>query len=81
MVSFTPRPLYPQGRATGTHSDRRLGGPQSRSGRGGEEKKSLSLPGLEPPIIQPVAQRYITELSMLHCKAVMSKKYCNFLVL
>jgi len=44
--------------------DRRLGGPQSRSGHGGEEKNSQPLPGLEPPIIQPVAQNY-TELSRL----------------
>jgi hypothetical protein len=44
---------------------RRLGGPQSQSGRGGEEKNSQLLPGLEPPIIQPVAQRYTTELSRL----------------
>jgi hypothetical protein len=29
---------------------------QRRSGRG-EEKNSQTLPGLEPPIIQPVAQR------------------------
>jgi hypothetical protein len=35
--------------------NRRLGGPQNRSGRGGEEKNSQPLPGLEPPIIQPVA--------------------------
>jgi len=28
--------------------DRRLGGPQSRSGRGGEEKNSQPLPGIEP---------------------------------
>jgi hypothetical protein len=41
--------------------DRRLGGPQSRSGRVGEEKNSQPLPGLEPPI-QPVAQRCTTEL-------------------
>jgi hypothetical protein len=27
---------------------RRLGGPRSRSGRGGEEKDSKPLPGLEP---------------------------------
>jgi hypothetical protein len=40
-----------------------LGGPQSRSGRGGEEKNSQPLPGLEPPIIQLVAQRCTTELS------------------
>jgi hypothetical protein len=32
------------------------------SGRGGEEKNSQPLPGLEPPVIQLVAQRYTTEL-------------------
>jgi hypothetical protein len=41
--------------------DRRLGVTQSRYGRGGEEKNSQLLPGLEPLIIQPVAQRYTTE--------------------
>jgi hypothetical protein len=41
-------------------------GPQSRSGRGGEEQNSQPLPGLEPPIIQPVAQHYTTELPRLH---------------
>jgi hypothetical protein len=45
--------------------DRRLSGPQSRSGRGGEEKNSQPLLGLEPPIIQPVAQRYTTEMSRI----------------
>jgi hypothetical protein len=45
--------------------DRRLGEPQSRSRRGGGEKNSQHLPGLELPIIQPVAQRYTTELSRL----------------
>jgi hypothetical protein len=43
--------------------DRRLGGPWSRSGWGGEEKNPQPLPGLEAPIIQSVAQRYTTELS------------------
>jgi hypothetical protein len=42
-----------------------LGGPQSRSGRGGVGKSSQPFPGLEPPIIQPVAQRYTTEPSRL----------------
>jgi hypothetical protein len=40
---FTPReraPFYPL--------DRRLGGPQSRSGRGGEEKNSQPPPAIEP---------------------------------
>jgi len=31
-------------------------GPQSRSGRGGEEKNSQPLPEYETPIIQPVVQ-------------------------
>jgi hypothetical protein len=44
VVSFTPRPLYPQGKSLWYPSDRRLGGPQSRSGRGGEEKKSQPPP-------------------------------------
>jgi hypothetical protein len=42
--------------------DRRLGGPQSQSGRGGVEKNSQPPPALEPPIIQSVAQRYTHEL-------------------
>jgi hypothetical protein len=41
-----------------------LGGTQSRSGRGGEEKNYQLLPGLEPPIIQPVAQGYTAEVSL-----------------
>jgi hypothetical protein len=35
------------------------------SGRGDEEKNSQNLPAFEPPIIQPVVQRYTTELSRL----------------
>jgi hypothetical protein len=42
--------------------DRRLGGPQSLSGHGGEEKIFQPLLGLEPLIIQPIAQHYTTEL-------------------
>jgi hypothetical protein len=51
---------------------RRLGGPQSRSERGGEEKNSQPLPGLEPPI-QPVVQRYTTELSRQNRKVIFFK--------
>jgi hypothetical protein len=54
-----------QGKSPWYLLDRRLGGPQSQSGRGGKEKNSQPLPGLEYPIIQPVAQRYTTELSRL----------------
>jgi hypothetical protein len=37
--------------------------PLGRSVRGGEEKNSQPLPELEPPIIQPAAERYTTELT------------------
>jgi hypothetical protein len=58
VVSFTPRPLYPQGKSPRYPLQRRLGGPQSRSGRGGEEKNSQPPTELEPQNIdvQPVAQ-------------------------
>jgi hypothetical protein len=39
MVSFRPRPFYSQGK--------RLGGPQNRSERDGEEKNSQLPPGIE----------------------------------
>jgi hypothetical protein len=55
VVSFTARSLYPQGKSPWFPLDRRLGEPQIRSGRGGEEKNSEFLPGLELPIIQSVA--------------------------
>jgi hypothetical protein len=48
VVSFTPRPLYPQVTSPWHSFDRRLGGPQNRSGRGGEEKNSQLPPGIEP---------------------------------
>jgi hypothetical protein len=38
----------PQGKSPWYPLDRRLGGPQSRSGRGGEEKNSQPPPGIEP---------------------------------
>jgi hypothetical protein len=65
VVSFTPRPLYAQGKRPLYPLDRRLGGPESWSIRGGEENNSQPLPGLETPIIQPIAQRYTAELSRL----------------
>jgi len=38
VVSFAPQPLYPQGKSPRFPLVRRLGGPQSRSGWGGEQK-------------------------------------------
>jgi hypothetical protein len=46
VVSFTTWQLYPRRKNPQYPLDRRLGGPQSRSGRRGE-KKILTLPGLE----------------------------------
>jgi hypothetical protein len=46
--------------------DRRLVGPQSRSGCGSEEKNSQPLMGMENLIIQPVAQGCNIELSRFH---------------
>jgi hypothetical protein len=54
--------------------DRKFGGFQSWFGRGSEQKKSQPLPGLEQPIVQPVTQRYTTELSQTKkC----SRKFCT----
>jgi hypothetical protein len=68
VVSFTLLPVYPQGKSYMFPLDRRLCGPQSRSGRGSKERNSLPLPGFEPPIIQPIAKGYTTEISYLVCK-------------
>jgi hypothetical protein len=65
VVSFIPQSLYPQGKSSWYPLDRRLGGPQSRSGDSGEDKNYQPLSGLKPPIIHPVAQCYTTVLSQL----------------
>jgi hypothetical protein len=59
---FTPRE-----RAPGTQWVGGWVGLLSRSAHRGEEKNSQPLPGLEPPIMQPVAQRCTTELPRLIC--------------
>jgi hypothetical protein len=48
MVSFTPQPLYPQGRSPWYPLNRRLDVPQSHSGHSVEEKNSQSWLGSEP---------------------------------
>jgi hypothetical protein len=53
VVNFTPQLLYPQGKSPWYPLDRRLGGPQSRFGRCGEERNSQPLPGLEAPACRP----------------------------
>jgi hypothetical protein len=69
VVSFMPRPLYPHGKSPLYPLDRGLGWPQNRSRCCGEEKNSQLLLGFEPPIIQPLAWLYTTEVSwLLHKK-------------
>jgi hypothetical protein len=48
VVRFMPRLLYPQGKNPWYPLDRRLCGPQSRSGRGGENKNSQPSLGIKP---------------------------------
>jgi hypothetical protein len=59
-VSFTPRLLYPQEKSPWYPLDRRLGGPQNPSERGGEEKIPSPRRESNPrtSIVQAVAQRY-----------------------
>jgi hypothetical protein len=58
MVSFTRRPRYPQEKSPWNLLDRRLGGPRSQSGHGGEEENTQHMPGLEAPIIKPVMDSF-----------------------
>jgi len=59
VVSFTLRPLYLQEHPR-YPSDGRLVKPQSRCGRGSEEKKisTLPLPGIEPGSFSPLSSLY-----------------------
>jgi hypothetical protein len=48
VVSYAPRPLYLQGKSPMNPLDRRMGGLQNSSGRGGEDKNSQPTLGIEP---------------------------------
>jgi hypothetical protein len=60
VVNFKPRPLYYRGKGPRHTSDRRLGGPQSRSGRIGEQKifDPTRDSNSNPSVVQPVASHY-----------------------
>jgi len=60
VVSFTPQLLDHQEKSPSYQLVRRLGGPQSWSEHSGEGKNSQPLLGLEPSIIQPIAQRNLS---------------------
>jgi hypothetical protein len=53
---YSPAALYPRGKDARYALDRRLGGPQSRSGHRGYRKNPLPLPGIEPRSPGPPAR-------------------------
>jgi hypothetical protein len=57
VVSFNPRPISPQGKRSRYPLDRRLCGPQSRSGLYGEQK-NLAPSGNRTPAVQIIDRRY-----------------------
>jgi len=65
VVSFVPRPLYPQGKSLWYSLDRWLGRPLSRSGRGGEEKNSQPPPGIETYNPDRPARGLVTKIMRL----------------
>jgi hypothetical protein len=68
LVSFTPRPLYPQGKSPWYPLDRRLGVLQNRSRRSGGEKNSQPPPEIEPRNSNRLVRNVVvipTELSRL----------------
>jgi hypothetical protein len=55
-----------------------MDGLQSRSGLADENKNSQLLPGLESPTVQPVAQRYTSELYIPAPKTMQKQQMYNF---
>jgi hypothetical protein len=55
VVSFMPRPFYLWGNSPRYALNTKVGGPQSRSERGGEKKKIPAPAGNRTPLVQPVA--------------------------
>jgi hypothetical protein len=68
VVSFTPRPLYPQEKSPHYPLDGRLGGSQSRSGRGGEENEGRDIHGKHGNLVRNVVPNSPTILPfVLEC--------------
>jgi hypothetical protein len=80
VVNFGPRPLYPRGKSPRYPLDRRLGGPQSRSGRFGEEKilDPIGTRTRTPRSSSPQLVAIPTTLSRL-LYTVQQKQYISYL--
>jgi hypothetical protein len=76
VVSFAPRQLYRQGKTPPYPLDRRLVGPQSRSGHGVEVKNSrLRDSDPDHPIVQPVVSCCVHVIDVSHlCSFVLAFK-------
>jgi hypothetical protein len=76
VVSFTPRPLYPQGKSPWYPLDRRLGGPQIQSGCcGGEEMSCLGSKRI--PWFSSRWPSHYRDLSWLHTSMYVNIKLCR----
>jgi hypothetical protein len=72
VVSFTPRPHYPRGKSSRYSLYRRVGGPQSRSGRRGEVK-ILAPPVLKLRLLRPPARsQRLYRLSYPGCEVLIN---------
>jgi hypothetical protein len=69
VVRLTLRPLYPPGNSPRCRLDRRLGGPQSRSGQRGEEK-ILDLTGPRTPARSQSLSRLLISDAILACNSL-----------
>jgi hypothetical protein len=90
VVSFTPRPLYPRGKSPQYQLDRRLGGPQSRSGRLGENCWPYQGLNSDPSVHLCLSESPSMSISTEKCSAIMNaimqhmagsdtQKYCDML--
>jgi len=75
VVSFTPQPIYSRGKSPPYPLDRKLGGPQSRSGRGGEEKRIPSFPPQELNPGRPARNLFSILTEVIHPPKLVQQMY------
>jgi hypothetical protein len=82
IVSFTLHPLFFRGNFPRYSMDRRLGGPQCRCGRGGEEKYSQPLPRVEHQKIRKPFEKFVDSPSYSEselCGGAMTFSFLKYL--